>query len=182
MDEQQFNDYHPHRGFGCPVTVIAPTFEVHNLFRIDPGLIGINMDYGYMRAYDVMQPNEPVRRALTGLSDTITRQRIATWGTEHRADGQYTLEEAWGFVSTGLQRTPSADALAEVRRLKLLLRDLFRQRVALCGTADCNPRGIERVWQQWERQVWLPLIPTPWDATTAHVGPPLPQVPPPAPL
>lgn len=182
MDEQQFNDYHPHRGFGCPVTVIAPTFEVHNLFRIDPGLIQINMDYGYMRAYDVMQANAPIRRQLTGLSDAITRLRMAIWGSEHRADGQYTMEEAWGFVSTGLQRTPSADALAEVRRLKLQLRDLFRQRVASSGTADCNPRGIERAWQQWERQVWQPLIPSPWDATTAHVGPALPQVQPPGPL
>ena len=82
-------------------------------------------------------------------------------------------EERWGFASNGLQRVPSADSLADVRQRKIELRELFRQRLLLAGAPNCNPVGIERAWQHWERHSWTPLLNTPWDATTAHVGPPL---------
>jgi predicted acylesterase/phospholipase RssA len=183
MDELQLTDYKPHRGFGCPTRVIAPSFEVHNLFKVDPGLVQISMDYGYLRAYDVMQSDDRIRSRLLALSDQITQLRLLTWGpSEHRSEGELMPEERWGFISNGLQRTPSADSLAEVRRRKIDLRELFRQRQLLAGAPACNPAGIERAWQQWELHSWTPLLNTPWDATTAHVGPALPAVPPPPPL
>lgn len=180
MDELQLTDYKPHRGFGCPTKVIAPSFEVHNLFKVDTGLIQISMDYGYMRAYDVMQTNEAIRIGLFNLSDQITRLRLLIWSSpEHRSEGQLTHEERWGFASVGLQRVASADALADVRLRKTELRELFRQRQVRAGSAVCSPAGIERAWQHWEGHSWPTLINTPWDASTSHVGPPLAAVPPP---
>lgn len=180
MDELQLTDYKPHRGFGCPARVIAPSFEVHNLFKVEPGLIQISMDYGYMRAYDVMQANEQIGHRLFALSDQITRLRLLIWGqAEHRSEGELMQEERWGFASVGLMRTASADALADVRLRKTELRELFRQRQVLAATPACSPSGIERAWQQWERHSWTPLLNTPWDATTSHAGPVLPAIAPP---
>jgi NTE family protein len=40
--------------WGVPVHVIRATVEVEGSRTIDPGLIRINMAYGWMRAYDVI--------------------------------------------------------------------------------------------------------------------------------
>jgi hypothetical protein len=47
----------PREGFCDPVEriLIQPTFEVHDTTVIDPGLIRINMAYGYFRAFDADQ-------------------------------------------------------------------------------------------------------------------------------
>lgn len=180
MDEQQLNDFKPHRGFACPTKIIAPSFEVHNLFTIDPGLIQINMDYGYMRAFDVMQTDDSIRFQLIDKSDEITKLRLAIWGLlEHHAEGKAMAEEAWKLKNVGLQRIYDAYELAMVRQRKTELRALFAQRQQIAGRRECNPTGIERAWQQWERHSWTPCINTPWDASTIHRGPPLQAVPPP---
>ena len=49
LDGSSRRQVEPFRGWGVPVTVIAPRFELYNLLAVDPGLIRINMDYGYMR-------------------------------------------------------------------------------------------------------------------------------------
>ena len=177
MDEQQLNDFKPHRGFSCPTKIIAPSFEVHNLFTIDPGLIQINMDYGYMRAFDVMQPDDGIRFRLIDKSNEITRMRLSIWGMlEHHSEAQALAEEAWNLRNVGLQRIYDGYELAAVRQRKTELHALFAQRQQLAGRRECNPPGIERAWQQWERHSWTPSINTPWDASTVHRGPPLQTV------
>ncbi|HEX7892483.1 MAG TPA: patatin-like phospholipase family protein [Ramlibacter sp.] len=183
MDEGQLNDYLPHRGFNCPTKMIAPTFEVHNLFAVDPGLVQISMDYGYMRAYDVMQPDDAIRRRLFELSDQIVRKRLDIWGPgEHRSEGQLMSSEKWGFANAGIQRPGHTDALQVLREQKRELRELCRTRLAVGNGAACMPAGIERAWQQFEGHPWQPMINTPWDASSAHYGTPLPAEPAPGPL
>lgn len=84
---------------------------------------------------------------------------------------------AVAFVAVGLQPAPTADDLAEVRRLKMEIRDLADQRQKLVKTSNANPSGIEGAWQRWEDHPWLPTIVSPWSAAYAHAGQPLPAAP-----
>jgi hypothetical protein len=62
------------------VKVIRPSLYVHDGMTIDPGLIRINMGYGYMRAADVIQKNGDT--TIAAYSDTITTKRIDCGGFE----------------------------------------------------------------------------------------------------
>jgi predicted acylesterase/phospholipase RssA len=183
FDETMQDDLSPFGGYGVPVQVIAPQIEPHSLFKVDPGLIQINMDYGYMRAYDEMQPDDGSRARLRAISLEIVRRRVDVWARlEHDSEGQIMDEELVSFSSVGLKPVPSSDSLLAVRVQKLLIRTLAKERQDLVKDGRANPKGVERIWQQWERHKWQPLIQTPWDAATAHVGPPAGAVPPPSPL
>jgi hypothetical protein len=48
----------PENSFPIPVFPIQPTFDVNDAFTIDPGLVRIAEDYGFMRAADVL-PHRP---------------------------------------------------------------------------------------------------------------------------
>ena len=63
----------PPRGWGRRVTVIVPEVDVHDALTIDPELIAASIDYGYMRAADVLL--EP-RRGAAELSAEIARTRM----------------------------------------------------------------------------------------------------------
>ena len=67
MDGSSRRQLEPFRGWGVPVKVIAPRFELYNLLVVDPRLIRIKMDYGYMRAYDKMQ-NDGICAPLIGAA------------------------------------------------------------------------------------------------------------------
>nr|WP_241266583.1 patatin-like phospholipase family protein [Streptomyces scabichelini] len=178
FDETWQNDLAPFRGYNVPVRVIAPQIETHSMFKVDSGLIQIDMDYGYMRAYDELQPDDSVREQLRMLSLQIAVKRIETWGQfEHRSEGVLQDEERGTLGSVGLTHAPSADSLADVRRMKLEVRAHCQKRQEHTKDTRANPSGIEAAWQAWEKHKWLPTISTPWEATYAHAGPPLPKVP-----
>jgi hypothetical protein len=63
----------PPRGWGRKVTVIAPEFDVHDALTIDPELIATSIDYGYMRASDVLLG---LSEKHAGLSTEIARTRV----------------------------------------------------------------------------------------------------------
>jgi predicted acylesterase/phospholipase RssA len=181
FDELLQDDLAPFRGYNMPVTIIAPQVETHSLLRVDPGLVQIDMDYGYMRAYDELQPDPTKRQQLRQLSTDIVTQRIECWDVlEHASEGKIRDEER--ALMTQLQPVPDAGATALVRAAKIAIRGLCGQRQTLVKDARANPPMVERVWQQWERHKWTPLINTPWEATTAHVGTALTKVAPPAAL
>ncbi|HEU4945919.1 MAG TPA: patatin-like phospholipase family protein [Kribbella sp.] len=183
FDETWQNDLSPFRGYNVPVRVIAPQIETHSLLKVDAGLVRIDMDYGYMRAYDEFQSNVGERAALRGLSLQIASKRLEVWAEyEHRSEGVLQDEERGRLGSVGLTHVPSADSLADVRRLKLEIRAHCLERQTRVKDARANPSGIEAAWQTWEKHKWSPTIATPWEATYAHVGPPLPKVAVPPPL
>ena len=182
-DEVLQADIAPRGGFRAPLTIIAPDVEPYSLFTVDPGLIRIAMDYGYMRAFDEMHANVSVRGALRDLSTRIFRTRKLVWGPlEHRSEGALMKQEIAGFKTVGITRAPSADSLRDVRAKKIEIRSLALQRQNLAHTARANPADITAVWQEWEAHTWLTTILSPWSATYAHAGPPLPAVTPPGPL
>jgi NTE family protein len=53
-DETLRKEIDPPRGWGRRVTVIVPEVNVHDSLTIDPELIAAAIDYGYMRAADVI--------------------------------------------------------------------------------------------------------------------------------
>jgi hypothetical protein len=170
-------------GYDFPVRIIAPAVELHSLLRVDPGLVRMDIDYGYMRAFDEMQPDDAKRAHLRQLSCEIFTRRKEVWGPlEHSSEGQLMDEWKASFGAERMQLAPDAFALADVRRVKIEIRVLADERQTLAKAANANPPGFERTWQQWEQHKWSPTLVTPWEASSAHVGPPLNQITPPGAL
>jgi len=135
---------------GVPVTVISPNFDVHDTAVVDMGLIHIAMDYGYMRAADVMSGTDPHPVAPTDaftLSDAIIRLRTDT----HR------MAQLWNRpLEAGSNRT-----LEELRLRKWLIRKLVEARIA-SGVA--LPKLATLWFQRWEQgSSTEPNEPSPWD-------------------
>lgn len=76
-DETLRKEIDPPRGWGRRVTVIAPEFDVHDALTVDPALIATSIDYGYMRAADVLLGLGPEQQAVSnGIAEV--RMRIRT--------------------------------------------------------------------------------------------------------
>jgi hypothetical protein len=96
-DETLRKEMYPPRGWSRKVTLIAPDFDVHDALLVDPDLIAASIDYGYMRAADVVLNLGDEAR---GLSTEITRIRLE-------------LREL-GPPLAGLLRSPDQVAQAEL--------------------------------------------------------------------
>lgn len=166
FDSAERRQLKPYHGFGVPVTVIAPQEETHGLFLVHPGLIQVNQDYGYMRAFDEMQPNDNIRTALRETSLGIMRLRRDCLSNECRANGA----NPPGTLPGEVKPAAHSDTLRYVRNLKRQIRTVAAQRLAAAnGDLRCLPAGIERVWQQWEKYTYVALNPTPWsEAANLH--------------
>lgn len=109
-------------------TVIAPRIDVHDLVTIDPGLIAIAADYGYLRAQDVLTGADADRQDLT---DEIIRTRRLAWETEEAAFVQQTASEE------------------DVTALKDELRGLIERL-----PENERPPGSQEWWSGWERHAF----------------------------
>jgi NTE family protein len=83
IDEITGNDLEPYGGWGVPVHVIRATVEVEGSRTIDPGLIRINMAYGWMRAFDVLSAFHPGAPDVSQNSDMIASLRKDIWDAEN---------------------------------------------------------------------------------------------------
>lgn len=133
---------------GVPVTVIIPNFDVHDTAVVDMGLIHVSMDYGYMRAADVMSAFSSLsaRRDAFTLSDAIASLRAET----HR------MAQLWNRpLEAGSHRT-----LDVLRLRKWLIRKLVEARIS-SGTA--LPKFATLWFQLWEPGSFTaPNEPSPW--------------------
>jgi predicted acylesterase/phospholipase RssA len=178
LDGSSRRQLEPFRGWGVPVKIIAPRFEPYNLLVVDPGLIRINMDYGYLRAYDEMQSDESLRAAYRTSSDAITKLRQTVWYQEHWVHAQYPK----GFIRTGqIQPTGSAEQVEWIREKKKEIRDLVVARVGLTGASvkASVPTSIDKAWREWEAHFFSVYFNTPWDGFTSYPGRVLQPEPPP---
>jgi predicted acylesterase/phospholipase RssA len=64
----------PPGGWGDHVSVVVPDIDVHDAMTIDPALIAISIDYGWLRAADTLLDLGPMARTL---STELTRTRVA---------------------------------------------------------------------------------------------------------
>lgn len=116
--------------------VIDPVIDVHDTLTVDPGLIAIATDYGWMRAQDIMTGADDQTQQLT---HDIIDMRRHLWALEDRLFAPVT--EAPEL----LEENPAGD-LEQLGELKLHLRSLL-ERVP----ADYLPEGAEAWWQTWEK-------------------------------
>jgi predicted acylesterase/phospholipase RssA len=86
-DETLHKEIAPPRGWGRRVTVIAPEFDVHDALTVDPALIAASIDYGYMRAADVLLSLGPEQSAVTA---GIARARMELRALEGPITGPFT--------------------------------------------------------------------------------------------
>jgi hypothetical protein len=120
---------------GTTLTTIDPVVDVVGLFEVEPGLLRINKDYGWLRAADVVTDCD---RALADQVAAATHQLI-----ERRVEAWKVEERLW--LSTG--EHDLAGDLALLRECKVTVRELVDQRKHLgCPLPD----GCERWWNQYE--------------------------------
>jgi hypothetical protein len=152
FDEIADDDVEPFAGWGAgvKVTVIRPSFNLHDPMVVEPGLIRIAMDYGWMRAADILDAPEESRRYAIELSDRITRLRVQNWTLAHHANAADYLDPNRGFtefffagMTPPAQReivpVPSPEALDAVRSNCLAIRDALSQRLLVNAPTPSAP-------------------------------------------
>jgi predicted acylesterase/phospholipase RssA len=172
------NEYSPDGGFcdGVDRVFVIPSFEVHGTQEVDPGLILINMAYGYMRAFEMyarfrQTVNTFQLFLLIALSDQITALRKQIWELEE--DVLMLTDEVNGPRSVPdippdevptyppAARFFEGPLLREIRRLKQEVFDLVVARLTTYGAESLPKRfddptiaylnPITDWWDTWER-------------------------------
>jgi predicted acylesterase/phospholipase RssA len=141
---------------GSSLTVIDPVVDVVGLFEIQPGLLRINKDYGWLRAADVLAGGDPdVLADIAAGTHALIEARCEAWRLE---------ESLWAEER---KRGPSTDAgaLALVREQKERVRELVERRKQLGFPVpdDCEDWWTEYEGHSAERPERLPsrLAPRP---------------------
>jgi hypothetical protein len=156
--------------------LIIPTFPVHPPTEIQPGLILINMAYGYQRAFDAYaiyreNPADDVRQNLIDSSDLITTLRRRIWELEETVGkvidpsrgtldiSTLTADELALYPAPRFWFDPST--LAQIRQLKAILMDRVIARFAFFGAeslpnefSDPTTGYLNTIfdwWETWER-------------------------------
>ncbi|MCM3660360.1 patatin-like phospholipase family protein [Georgenia satyanarayanai] len=128
-DEVQRDEVVRARAAGA--VVIEPEFDVHDTLTIEPGLVAIAMDYGYLRAAEAVLGASGEEQAIT-RELVLLRRRI--WHAEEEIFGEDEAEPG------------RLERVAEIAGLKYTLRDLLHR-----VPAERLPEGAEEWWRTWER-------------------------------
>jgi hypothetical protein len=153
LNEIDLDDLRPEVAPGAPapsLSIIAPDVEVHDMTTIDPGLIQINRDYGWMRAADVLDAVVPGSDRWTS-ADAIAVNRLETWRAEN---GRYGHEDPTRLAEPVLPADPSAQAAVDAGKTRL--GQLLAARRAQGGPV---PGGIDRWTSELERHPWSASLP-----------------------
>ncbi len=162
------------------LTVIAPLVPVHGMAELDFGLLKINADQGYMRAFDEIDAPDQRRDKCRQLTGEITSRRVAIWRNEHELIRQWADTEeppSEGFFS--LQRfhvrsilpdwlaAPRVDTeiLLTIRQQKRDLKPFVLERLKIAGSSNSLPDHYEGIWLKWEHDPdyeRVPFPPSPW--------------------
>lgn len=182
FDEMADNDIQPWGGIGggVKVTTIRPTFDLHDPMVVAPGLIRIAMDYGWMRAGDVLDVPESDRAAAMVQSDEITRKRAQNWLLTHHAAGLRIADPhraftnfafAGAFPSVPKETVPIEDhkVIEKIRSNCRDIREYVRARAQLGAPLPSVERQVS--WfTQWEVVDDPPTSPSPWDKFVGSRG------------
>jgi hypothetical protein len=172
IEPSEINDsqLYPPNGWPVPVVIFRPRFDIHDSLTIDPGLIDIRMDQGWMCGDDVMQAWARDSEGYLALAKELDDQRNTTaiarfrhqiWKQEFEANGLQYRQDGTGSPQPPVplaigKITDAPKAVATVKAMKAQLEELVRQRQAAGGNL---PDGHERWWNDWERHSWEPLAP-----------------------
>ena len=129
-DEVQVNDLALARAAGA--VVIAPEVNLTGLLNVDPGLLAIASDYGWIRAAEACEGATAAEQQL--VRELVETRRLC-WELENER-----------FAVT----LPAPDReVADLADLKLRVRDLVQQ-----IPESRLPRGAGSWWRQWEGHLY----------------------------
>ena len=81
--ERQISNLNVHLPEGATLTTIDPVVDVVGLFEVEPGLLRINKDYGWLRAADVLADGDADMRAdIEDGTHAIVEARREAWRLE----------------------------------------------------------------------------------------------------
>jgi predicted acylesterase/phospholipase RssA len=134
--ERQIANLNPHLPEGTTLTTIDPVVDVVGLFEIEPGLLRINKDYGWLRAADLLAEGDPdIRADIAEGTHAIVEARREAWRLE---------ESLWAAGRIG---EDDAGMLALVREQKEQVRALVDRRKQLGFPV---PDGCQDWWSGYE--------------------------------
>jgi len=142
------------------VVSVFPMYAVHDLITVDPGLIRLNLEYGYMRAFDAF--NDPPVEFFTSWRSAIAWLLTVVVGTEDLVSTRHqiwALEHQLSFVDSGLGGTWAfhKDTIDTIRQLKWRVYWDAKKRVDAWGITGSVPRSLPNGavvsdwWLSWER-------------------------------
>jgi NTE family protein len=118
---------------------IAPEVDVLGVLEVDPGLLAIARDYGYLRAAEACEEASPAEQRVTRQ---LVELRCRIWARENEREAARALD-------------PSADGLPELSELKRELRDLVVQ--VPPGRLPADAAGWWRVWERHTVEIEEPV-------------------------
>jgi len=119
------------------LTTIDPVIDVVGYFEVQPGLLRINKDYGWLRAADVMAEGDATLLAeIAGETHRLTAARLQAWHLE---------ESIWESSRAGDHADPGA--LSLLRELKRQVQEIVDRRKQLGFPV---PDGCEAWWTGYE--------------------------------
>lgn len=133
-DETLRKEMDPPRGWGRKVSLIAPELDVHDALTVDPVLIATAIDYGYMRAADVLLG---LGEEQAELSAEIARTRVRI----RQAEGPVVALLSAADVPT----LPPEELAATLARERTRLRRLVEQRRAVGAPLPPGDCGVDDV-------------------------------------
>jgi NTE family protein len=125
---------------GSSLTTIDPVVDVVGLFEVEPGLLRINRDYGWLRAADVLaEGDHDLMADVAASTHSLIEARCESWRLE---------EDLWHTAPT--EEAAIAGTLSLVREHKERVRATVEQRKQLGFPV---PAGCEAWWTEYEAHV-----------------------------
>jgi predicted acylesterase/phospholipase RssA len=122
---------------GATLTTIDPEVDVVGYFEVEPGLLRINKDYGWLRAADVMAEGDATLLAdVASETHRLIATRLQAWHLE---------ETLW--VSGGFADGPDAGTICLLRDLKRQVHEIVDRRKQLGMPV---PDGCAAWWSGYE--------------------------------
>jgi NTE family protein len=121
---------------GATLTTIDPIVDVVGLFEVEPGLLRINKDYGWLRAADVMaEGDRTMVQEVAAQTHELIAARLRAWHLE---------ETLWVSAAAG---SIAPGSLALLREIKETIGELMDQRKQLGFPV---PEGCGAWWSEYE--------------------------------
>ena len=167
VDEIELGDIDAHVPDQSLLWKIRPAFPVHDPFTIEPALIRIDLDHGYMRGFDTVDGrvrSSHRRDLMTDRSLRIAQLRVQTQKLEADLITAYNAT-----TDDAAQEQLASEQLPAIQVAKAQIRELLESRLRLGGQyasrpsksmawpamGSVTPVTPDDVWDQWEEPYGL---------------------------
>jgi hypothetical protein len=124
---------------GASLTTIDPVVDVVGLFEVEPGLLRINRDYGWLRAADVLaEGDSDLVAEVAASTHSLVAARCEAWRLE---------DDLW---HAPFEQIAAAGTLSLVREQKERVREVVEKRKRLGFPV---PEACESWWTEYEAHV-----------------------------